>query len=593
MDEDSVRDYLFSITDEQAECSDIDGDSDFEDGLLITSPQHKNTRSTSSQSDSPAYEPDVTKSPTIPVSSISSSTPPPTLNFSPNDFDIMSMPIEIIENGDVSTEINVDNIVSPNILPISNKLTKKKKKFPQPTLIFKWKKKGCRPKTFRRYKFTQPFGPKVPVDINSPIDIFKLFFDDDILYTFKTQSELYAAQCNQQFVTSIEELQAFFGCLIIMGFHKLPTIRSYWSTDANFQVPRISSIMSLKRFLSILRFLHLNNNLTMPKRGHVNYDKLYKVRPLINKLNEKFFSNFNPSRNIAIDESMVAFKGRTTIKQYMPLKPIKRGIKIWAAACSKTGYLLQFEVYQGKQGDPEIGLGEKVVTHLANLYDNKGYCFYFDGFFSNIPMVKNMVEKNNFACGTIKSNKKYFPSSVLKDDKKLKQGQFDVVTSNEITISKWKDRGKKCVNVISNMHDGSCIGSVSRRDNLGVKQVVKAPAAIVDYNKYMGGVDHFDQFHSYYNVAWKSRRWWLKIFYYLLDASIVNSFVLYQTTSNLHDPKSSKYTHLNFRSTLANQLIGDYSSKKKTGYSKVNAKKIDKKNWKSDCWQPILPTKCW
>lgn len=293
MDEDSVRDYLFSITDEQAECSDIGGDSDNEDGLLITSPQHKNTRSNSLQSsresDSLTYEPDVTKSPTTPVSGITSSTPPSTLNFSTNDFDIMSMPIEIIENSDVSTEISIDNIVSPNILPISNRLTKKKKRVPQPTLIFKWKKKGYRPKTFRRFKFTQPFGPKVPVDINSPIDIFKLFFDDDILHTFKTQSELYAAQCNQQFFTSVEELQAFFGCLIIMGFHKLPTIRSYWSTDANFQVPRISSMMSLKRFLSILRFLYLNNNLSMPKRGHVYYDKLYKVRPLINKLNEKFF----------------------------------------------------------------------------------------------------------------------------------------------------------------------------------------------------------------------------------------------------------------------------------------------------------------
>jgi len=37
----------------------------------------------------------------------------------------MSMPIEIIENSDVSTEINVDDVVSPNILPISNRLTKK------------------------------------------------------------------------------------------------------------------------------------------------------------------------------------------------------------------------------------------------------------------------------------------------------------------------------------------------------------------------------------------------------------------------------------------------------------------------------------
>lgn len=74
------------------------------------------------------------------------------------------------------------------------------------------------------------------------------------------------------------------------------------------------------------------------------------------------------------------------------------------------------------------------MIHLANLYDNRGYYFYFDGFFSNIPMVKSMVEKNNFACGTIKSNKKYFPSSVLKDDKELKQGQFDVVTSLPINI---------------------------------------------------------------------------------------------------------------------------------------------------------------
>jgi len=46
MNEDSVRDYLFSITDEQAEYSDIGGDSDYEDGLFITDPQHKNTRST-------------------------------------------------------------------------------------------------------------------------------------------------------------------------------------------------------------------------------------------------------------------------------------------------------------------------------------------------------------------------------------------------------------------------------------------------------------------------------------------------------------------------------------------------------------------
>lgn len=109
-----------------------------------------------------------------------------------------------------------------------------------------------------------------------------------------------------------------------------------------------------------------------------------------------------------------------------------------------------------------------------------------------------------------------------------------------LVFSKWKDRGTKCVNIISNFHDTSV---VHRKDHFGNKHLIKCPISIVDYNKYMGGVDHFDQFHSFYNISWKSRRWWMKIFYYFLDASIVNSYILYKVTSDLHDPKSSKLTH--------------------------------------------------
>lgn len=115
----------------------------------------------------------------------------------------------------------------------------------------------------------------------------------------------------------------------------------------------------------------------MHKRGDSSYDKLYKIRPLINKLNINFYSNFNPSRNIAIDESMIAFKERTTLKQYMLQKPIKSGIKVWASAFSKTGHLLQFEIYQGKLGGPEVGLGERVVISLVKRFEKKIYCFLF------------------------------------------------------------------------------------------------------------------------------------------------------------------------------------------------------------------------
>jgi hypothetical protein len=76
-------------------------------------------------------------------------------------------------------------------------------------------------------------------------------------------------------------------------------------------------------------------------------------------LSNNFLNAYNPGRNLPVDESMVAFKGRTHLKQYMPQKPIKRGLKIWALACSSTGYLLSFSVYEGKKASDEEGsLGE-------------------------------------------------------------------------------------------------------------------------------------------------------------------------------------------------------------------------------------------
>ena len=34
---------------------------------------------------------------------------------------------------------------------------------------------------------------------------------------------------------------------------------------------------------------------------------------------------------------MIRFKGRSSLKQFMPMKPIKRGIKVWVRADSHNG----------------------------------------------------------------------------------------------------------------------------------------------------------------------------------------------------------------------------------------------------------------
>ena len=53
--------------------------------------------------------------------------------------------------------------------------------------------------------------------------------------------------------------------------------------------------------------------------------------------------------NVAIDEAMIPFKGRSTLKQCMPLKSVRRGIKVWALADSLNRFVSEFDVYAGKK----------------------------------------------------------------------------------------------------------------------------------------------------------------------------------------------------------------------------------------------------
>ena len=165
--------------------------------------------------------------------------------------------------------------------------------------------------------------------------------------------------------------------MLLMGLVQLPSISDYWKRDPTFYYQPIASKISRNRFL------HFTDNSTLVKYGDPNYNRLGKVRPIFIHLNNKFSSLFTPGRDQSIDEAMVLFKGCSSMKQYMPKKPIKRGFKIWMRAESKSGYVSEFDVYTGKKGDRvERGLGTSVVMNLTDKIRNKNHHVYFDNFTS-------------------------------------------------------------------------------------------------------------------------------------------------------------------------------------------------------------------
>jgi len=61
-------------------------------------------------------------------------------------------------------------------------------------------------------------------------------------------------------------------------------------------------------------------------------------------LNATFSKFYNPSENLAIDKVIIPFKGRVILKQYLPKKRKRFGIKIFKL-CDLTGYKYDTKIY--------------------------------------------------------------------------------------------------------------------------------------------------------------------------------------------------------------------------------------------------------
>ena len=121
--------------------------------------------------------------------------------------------------------------------------------------------------------------------------------------------------------------------------------------------------------------LHLDNNSLKPKRESKDYSKIYKIK----NFTEILRRNYNFGCCGTIDESMIKFKGRSSIKQYLPLKSIKRDYKVLCLCDPITGYLFNYQIYLGKEetSGKEIPLGERVVFDLISGHNFQGKHLYF------------------------------------------------------------------------------------------------------------------------------------------------------------------------------------------------------------------------
>jgi hypothetical protein len=69
-----------------------------------------------------------------------------------------------------------------------------------------------------------------------------------------------------------------------------------------------------------------------------------------------------------------------------------------------------------------MNLGECVVYKLSEALEGFYYCLFFDNFFTLVLLLKRLLARKLFACGTIRQNRKLFPETMKKA--KLNPGKF-------------------------------------------------------------------------------------------------------------------------------------------------------------------------
>jgi hypothetical protein len=286
-------------------------------------------------------------------------------------------------------------------------------------------------------------------------------------------------------------------------------------------------------------------------------DKFFKVRPLIETIRKQCM--LKPvEENVSVDEQMIPFKGILSIRQYMPKKPSKWGIKVFVLA-GVSGYPYDFILYQGSKTEipPQFkpfGSGAAIVIHLSERLQSSGHNIYFDNYFSSYQLFEVMSEKKQNAIGTIRVNR--FKNPPFKTDKEMKKegrGASDHVASRDgkVILYKWLDT--KFVYLASNTYSSSKLNKVDRFCKAENKSIeISQPDIISKYNSGMGGVDLLDQLISYYRIHIKSRKWTLRLIFHFADLAVVSSFIDFN--QNKIKLGEKKWTLIEYRLYLAECL---------------------------------------
>ncbi|XP_052105918.1 piggyBac transposable element-derived protein 4-like [Mytilus californianus] len=309
-----------------------------------------------------------------------------------------------------------------------------------------------------------------------------------------------------------------------MGLIRKVSFEEYWNKHSPSQsTPWFRCMFSRNQFQNILKFLHLVDTKTLPNPNDPAYKPSQRFKPLLDFGNRKFLRYYNSRRELAVDESLVGTKGKTSMLQYIPSKRSRFGLKFWMLVESVTVYVLQMDVYHGKRFDPTPAGTLQGTNVVINLMKNshllgKGFHVFADNFFASLNLANKLLRERTYLTGTMRTNR---PTPQMIKNACPQAGNAVYARQRQIMLCCFRDHNRKNpVTLVSTYYNAI--------DTLNGK-----PRIIGAYNTFMGGVDLSDQMIGAYNDHRKCSKVWKKIIYHIFNRIMLNEYILYSHNTSL------------------------------------------------------------
>lgn len=422
-------------------------------------------------------------------------------------------------------------------------------------------------------------GPSLPSHFDAetrPIDYFLLFFNEKLMDHICTETNLFAnkrkresnsphARLNQWFDVTQSEFKAFLGTIINMGLMPLPKLESYFSVQWNKRIAFYRDVFAKNRFLNIFYNLHFNHR----NQDNQKQQKGFLIQPIVDHMKEMSKLFFTPGNYVAVDESTVSFKGKVSFRVYNKNKPNKFGLKIFVLSDCENGYIYDFIPYFGKQElIPNSNLLKttqivKSLTESVVLKDpgspTSGLHVYTDRYYTSPELATELLNMKCFLTGTVMTNRTGLPPGLKQAQKKMKKGDMFSNRKGDTLVTSWRD--KRVVTMLSTNNVGSKHHMIEVPSKWPSQPAIPKPQVVLDYTKHMGAVDRSDHFISSYQFLRKTKKWYRKMFFWLLEVAIVNSYILYKHQQTQYQNKP--LSHADFRYSLIDNLVAEKISEPK------------------------------